>query len=361
MTTWFKAEPLKKVSRTAQWGVLLTVSAMLVGLFNWAHLPAALMLGPMVAGILIETGGGSVRVPAWLYSFAQAVIGCLVARAITPQILSAFALHWTLFLGIMLAVITTSCALGWAVSRLGILPGTTAVWGLLPGAASVMMIMADSFGADGRLVAFIQYLRVVFVAVAAVGVARLWGHTSSSAASIIWFPALHWTAFLLTLALIMLSPIVAKKFKIPAGAVLVPLVVGSFVNVTGQLKIELPQWFLAVSYAMVGWNTGLRFTREILGHAARTLPQIILSVILIMAFCGGLALVLVRTVGIDPLTAYLATSPGGVDSVAIIAASTKVDMPFVMSMQVARLILIMMVGPSLARWVARLVNANKLK
>ena len=58
MTAWFKAEPLKKVSRTAQWGVLLTVSAMLVGLFNWAHLPAALMLGPMVAGILIETGGG---------------------------------------------------------------------------------------------------------------------------------------------------------------------------------------------------------------------------------------------------------------------------------------------------------------
>ena len=154
---------------------------------------------------------------------------------------------------------------------------------------------------------------------------------------------------------------VAKKFKIPAGAVLVPLVVGSFLNFTGQLKIELPQWFLAVSYALVGWNTGLRFTREILGHAARTLPQIILSVILIMAFCGGLALLLVRTVGIDPLTAYLATSPGGVDSAAIIAASTKVDMPFVMSMQVARLMIILMIGPSLARWVARLVNANKLK
>jgi membrane AbrB-like protein len=358
MTAWVKGEPLTKASRQTQWGILLTVSATLVGLFNWAHLPAALMLGPMAAGILIGTGGADVRVPAGLYSFAQGVIGCLVARAITPQILSAFALHWALFLGIMLAVITASCALGWAVSRLGILPGTTAVWGLLPGAASVMMIMADSFGADGRLVAFIQYLRVVFVAVAAVAVARLWGHTSSSAASIIWFPAIHWTAFLETLALIVLSPLVARKFKISAGAILVPLVVGSLVNVTGLLKIELPQWFLAVSYALVGWNTGLRFTREILVHAARTLPQIILSVILIMAFCGGLAWVLVRTVGIDPLTAYLATSPGGVDSVAIIAASTRVDIPFVMSMQVARLMIIIMVGPSLARRVARLVMRN---
>jgi hypothetical protein len=218
--------------------------------------------------------------------------------------------------------------------------------------------MADSFGGDGRLVAFIQYLRVVFVAVAAVAVARFWGHTSSAAASIIWFPAIHGTAFLETLTLIMLSLIVAGKFKIPAGPILMPLVIGGVLNITGLLKIELPPWFLAVSYALVGWNTGLRFTREILAHAARALPQIILSVILMMAFCGGLAWMLVRTVGIDPLTAYLATSPGGVDSVAIIAASSKVDLPFVMSMQVARLLIILMIGPSLARWVARLVMRN---
>jgi membrane AbrB-like protein len=136
------------------------------------------------------------------------------------------------------------------------------------------------------------------------------------------------------------------------------LVIGGVLNITGLLKIELPQWFLAASYALVGWTTGLRFTREILVHAARALPQIILSVILMMAFCGGLAWVLVRTVGIDPLTAYLATSPGGVDSVAIIAASSKVDLPFVMSMQTARLLIILMIGPSVARWVARLVMRN---
>ena len=37
------------------------------------------------------------------------------------------------------------------------LPGTTALWGTSPGAASVMTIMAESYGADMRLVAFMQY------------------------------------------------------------------------------------------------------------------------------------------------------------------------------------------------------------
>jgi uncharacterized protein len=53
------------------------------------------------------------------------------------------------------------------MSRFRIIPGTTAVWGMLPGGATVMMLMAEAYGADSRLVAFMQYLRVVMVAAAA--------------------------------------------------------------------------------------------------------------------------------------------------------------------------------------------------
>jgi membrane AbrB-like protein len=79
-----------------------------------------------------------------------------------------------------------------------------------------------------------------------------------------------------------------------------------------------------------------------------------------MIFCGGMAVVLVEAAGIDPLTAYLATSPGGVDSAAIIAASSKVDLPFVMSMQTARVLIVLFVGPVLSRRIAGSVT-NTLK
>ena len=100
------------------------------------------------------------------------------------------------------------------------------------------------------------------------------------------------------------------------------------------------------------WNIGLRFTHDVLAAAARALPQCLAAIVLLMTFCGIPAGTLTAFFHIDPLTAYLATSPGGVDAAAIIAASTKVDTPFVMAMQTVRMIVLLIVGPLIARWMA---------
>jgi uncharacterized protein len=86
---------------------------------------------------------------------------------------------------------------------------------------------------------------------------------------------------------------------------------------------------------------------------ARALPRVTAAIASLIAICAGLGYVLVLIAGIDPLTAYLAMSPGGADSVAIIAVGSNVDMPFVMAMQTARFILVLSLGPSLARFLAR--------
>jgi len=85
--------------------------------------------------------------------------------------------------------------------------------------------------------------------------------------------------------------------------------------------------------------------------AGKAMPRILLSVALLIAFCGGIAAALTRWWGIDPVTAYLATSPGGMDSVAIIAASSPVDVPFVMALQVLRFLGVLLIGPPLAKFV----------
>jgi uncharacterized protein len=346
-------DPLTHCSKPTLWTLLVAASALLALLFRLGDLPAALLLGPMIAGIALSVNGGALRVPRLPYFGAQAIVGCLVARAISSDIVVAFLKDWPLFLAIVLTVVAASAVLGWIMSSLRLLPGTTAVWGTSPGAATAMMLMAEAYGADAQMVAFMQYLRVVFVALAATIVARIWTSASGAPqAALVLFSPIDWVSFAETLAIAGFGAAVGQALRIPAGALLGPLTIGAALHIAGLVKIELPPWLLTMSYALIGWNIGLGFTRRILRHASRALPQIVLSILALIAFCWGLAFLLIKTIGIDPLTAYLATSPGGMDSIAIIAASSKVDVSFVMALQSARFVIVLLVGPHLARYIA---------
>jgi hypothetical protein len=117
----------------------------------------------------------------------------------------------------------------------------------------------------------------------------------------------------------------------------------------------MPPLLLALSYALIGCGIGLRFTPEVLRHAARVLPMVLASVLTLVAVNAGVAVLLVWLADLDPLTAFLATSPGGADSVAIIAASSatsSLDAPFVMAMQILRFLVVVSTGPALARWLS---------
>jgi membrane AbrB-like protein len=345
---------LRAIEPPLKWTILFLVSLAFIVPLELMHLPAALLLGAMAAAIIVAVFDGKLLVPHWPYVLAQGLIGCLVARSIGPAILTTMAQQWPLFLAGVFSVLLISTSLGALLARWKVLPGTTAVWGSSPGAATVMVLMSEGFGGDPRLVAYMQFLRVMLVALVASIVARLWIAPGSLArAAIDWFPAVSAGPLWKTMALAVFGAIAGAKSRIPAGALLVPLFAGIALSCAHVMTITLPPWLMAGCYALVGWSIGLRVSREIVIYAARVFPKIAASTLTLIALCGCLAALLHLIVGTDPLTAYLATSPGGADSVAIIAASSQVDMPFVMAMQMARFIIVLLVGPALAKAVAR--------
>jgi uncharacterized protein len=369
---------LETTSAPRQWSLLVVGSLLLALICSMARLPAALLLGPMITGILLGSNGARIGVPRLAVYASQTIVGCLIARSITGDIVHAFLKDWPLLLGAVLVIILTSGLLGWIISRWRVLPGSTAVWGSAPGGASVMMIMAGAFGADARLVAFMQYSRVVLVAAVASLVARFWvGEGGVASAEPSAFAALHgfatlpwggfaatlpwggfaatlpWGSFAATLLIAAGGGLVGMTLRIPAGALLAPMALAAVLEAMGLVSLVLPQWLLAITYAFLGWSIGLSFNREILQHAARALLPITLAIGVMIGVCAALAALLVRAAGIDPLTAYLATSPGGMDSVAIIGAASKVDLSFVMALQVVRLVIVLIVGPPLARFLAQ--------
>lgn len=349
---------LARMPRAMQWLILFGLSAVLAVAFELVHLPAALLIGPMIAGVVAGTNGATVRVWKPAYAAAQALIGVLVAASISLTTVASFAADWPPVLAAVVATIAASSFLGWLISQWRILPGTTAVWGSAPGASTAMVLMAEAFGADARLVAFMQYLRVIMVSVAAALIARLWVDTSAVAeASTVWFPAIDAPALAATVAVTAVGGLGGRLLKLPSPFFLGTFLLAAALHLGLDMRFQLPQWLLAASYALVGWSIGLNFTRAILVHATMALPQVLGSIVALIAFCGMLAWILSQALGIDPLTAYLATSPGGMDSVAIIAAAAEnVDIAFVMALQLARFLVVLLFGPAIARLIARLVR-----
>ena len=334
--------------------ILLALSAVLSFVLFRLHLPAAPLLGPLIAGITLSLRGAAIRLPRPFFISAQAIIGCMIARALTPSIFGVLAANWALVLIILRSTLAISALTGWLLVRYSALPGATGAWGSSPGGASAMVVMAQEYGADVRLVALMQYLRVLFVVGAAVMVVRfaLGGEAQEMTQQIVWFPPLTFN-LPLTLLLTAVAGWLGLRLRIPSGAMLLPMLAGALAQGEGMLLLELPEWLLVLAYTALGWTVGLQFNREIFMLALKTLPQIIAAIVGLIALCALMALALTHLLPLDFLTAYLATSPGGLDTVAIIAVGTRADMSFIMAMQTLRLFTILLTGPATARLISR--------
>jgi hypothetical protein len=343
----------------SQWLVLLVGSAVLAAAFTWMGVPAALLLGAMVAAIGLGTAGHGIAVPRVVFAWGQGMIGCLIARSFTLPVSADLWERWPLFVAGVVAVIGTSTLLGWWMAKSRLLPGSTAIWGMSPGAASAMAVLSAHHGADARLVALMQYLRVLLVAGLASAVAHVLAGTGNAApAAVPAAPMVHWAALAVTLALSLTGPVAERLLKSPSVALMFPLFAGIGLQRVGVMHIELPHGVLALAYAVIGWSIGLKFTLELLRYAARLMPFLVACSCALIAICAGFAALLVVLAGVDPMSAYLALSPGGIDSVAIIAVVNRIDEPFVMTMQLIRLFSVILLGPMLARLVSRRLGAH---
>jgi membrane AbrB-like protein len=346
--------------RAAEWLVLIGLASALAATLTALHIPAAFLLGPMIAAIAMSVSGAQVKLPRLFVFAAQAILGCLIAAAINANLLHIVAAHWAIFVGLSLATMLITALLGLFITRGGWLPGTTAIWGLSPGAASAMVLLADDHGADQRMVAVMQYSRIALVAVAAILVARALGPPAAPVNAIVaggtdphWWTLPPLVPCIETLALAASAAAIAIYFRKASAALFLPAFVGAALQGAGLIEIAVPQPLATLAFCSVGVYVGLSFTRAALLHSLRMLPKMLVAIVAMIALCGLLSLLLTKLLpGMDPLTAYLAMSPGGIDAAVIIAASTNVSLPLILAAQFVRLFFVIAGAPLLAKWLA---------
>lgn len=341
-----------------RWGLLAASTA--VGTLGLGALQVpspALFAGLLAATVLALSGAGPDRVARPATAGAQAVIGIVIGLLARPDTLATVAAQGLPVLLISLGTLVVSMGAG---LLMGLQRGVTPLTGMLAqtaGGASGLVAISRELGGDERTVAVIQYLRVGLVTatmpvVAAVVYGAEHGPPGGGDAGAAVGPP-WWVGLLVTAVCAGAGIPLARLTRVPAGALLGPMVIALVVSLSGVTPgASVPTLLVDLAYAVIGWQAGLRFTRPALATVLRVLPLAVLLIFAVIGLCAALGLLLSGLTGMTPLEGYLATTPGGVYAVLATAISAGVDVTTVVAVQVLRVILMLLVAP----WIARLVG-----
>lgn len=343
-----------------KWALLAAASVALAVSAQQAHVPASWLIAPLLVAMAMAVGGFRAKIPRQAFTIAQAIIAVTLSQTITAPILAELGRQWLpIFTVVGLSVVAAGIS-GLLLARYSPLQAETAAWGSTPGGATTMTILSADFGADPRIVAFMQYLRVTLVVLTASSVARFLGITGP-AHQVTASGPFQTVPFLETLFFALVAGVAGRYSRVPGGQFLIPLVVAGIFHATGILHPFVPAWLLDGAYLAVGWSIGLLYTRETVRFAFSILPVLALSTGVLIALCAATGFVLVLWAHADPLTAYLATTPGGLDTVPVIGLDSGGNLALILAVQTMRVFAVVATGPPLAKLISRLAGPGASK
>jgi len=315
-------------------------------------MPVAWLVGPMIASVVLSLSGlPPVPTTAPLFPMVQAIIGATLSATFTVDSFAPIAEHWLPISISVVLVLVVSIVAGIVLHKLAEIDLATASLGTIPGGASGMVAMTDELGGDARLVAFLQYARVVIVIISIAILAKAIDPDA---------PELHQAmvsadgdsklvSYGLAVAVAGIGGWLGMRLGLPAGALVGAMLLGLIPGLVGIGPLAWPEVVLAGAYLILGSNVGARFDRSVIKRLWRLLPYGIGFITALVTICAGIGWMLHVTTDLDLLTSLLATSPGGIDAATIAALDTGANVAMVASIQMARLLLMIIAGPFIIR------------
>jgi uncharacterized protein len=287
------------MAAAARWTCLIAATTAAGWVLGRLGLPSSYLFGALLAGIAAALlAPDRLAVPAAGFTAAQAIAGVVVGTLLDSSSLDAIAGAWPALALVTAATLGISLAAGAALARTTSLDPATAALGMVAGGAAGIVGMAGELGADDRLVAFMQYLRVlVIVLVTPVLVALAFGGTTGDDAAVAEPLLGDARGWLLAAAA---GAAAGTRARIPGGALLGPMAIAAVLTlaVPGG-EFEVPPLMRDAAFALIGLQVGLGFTVGTIRQLGRLLVPILLGLLGVLAACALLAVVLDATTAVS--------------------------------------------------------------
>jgi membrane AbrB-like protein len=323
-------------------------------IFYLLHLPLPWMLGSLTAAGVTASLGGQWVMPAFLRSVARPVIGVLVGSTFTAGTFAAMA-HWWDSVLVVLATSTVLTVAGYGFfRRIGGFDRETALLSASPAGVTEMALLATSLGASTRDIVVTHLMRILVVIFVVPFVAQLViGHpigrvlpTFAANAPTLW----DWGVLT---ACTIIGYALSRVVKVPAGLMIIPMMVSAAAHAGGLTQASPPGWLVAFMQVVIGGIVGSQFAGLRWRAMHRTLFAGLIWAALLVAFAIMVAWLTAPLVEQSFLSMLLAVAPAGTIEMTILAFSIGFDVVFVVTCQIARIVFVLALSPLVLRLVSR--------
>lgn len=344
--------------RIGFWGFAVAILVAADRLLTLAHAPAPEMIAGAVAGCVCGLAVSRPRrLPESVRSVALAVIAAAAGAHVTADVLRVLADRPIEVLAAVAATIGLSLAASQLLRISGQVSPQTALLAGVAGGASGAAAIARDLDADEPVVLALQYLRVLVVlATLPIAVTRLGAHPVTDVGAMGRSP---WAGMQFTVCAVAVGLAMTRLLRFSGNRMVLPLAASVALTMTGWFGTsEVPAHVVDVGNAAIGLMVGLVFTRAALRRLSGVLPLALAQVALSITGAAGIGLILADVAHVSPVDGYLATTPGGLPTVTGIALGSNVNVGFVVTAQVLRMVFAMLLAVLLGAFLGRRARAR---
>ncbi len=329
--------------------MLSVIRAVALGTFGGAAcyatgVPAPWLAGSLMATILAVYARQKLDLPDALRTLAFILLGVQTGTSVNADTL-ARAAQWPLSilcLAVTVCIIVWACTLYYSRIRKWDMP--TALFASLPGALSLVILLATSSGADMRRVTIAQCVRLFFLIAALPAIIKFIsplqgaGLVTAQMGSVTEIGVLVVTSAAAGLLL--------DWLKIPAGLILGPTIVSAGLGLSGVVHGAAPNSILIPANIILGVMIGLRFKGISLTELRTSIADGFAGFVIAMVVAVIGAVATSYVAGLPLALTLLAFAPGGLEAMTIMAFALHLDPAYVAAHQVARYVGMVLLMPA---------------
>ena len=309
---------------------------------SYADLPAAALVGAILAVSLASMFRLTVDIPLRLRNVAFTIIGCSLGSGITKEALSQTG-QWPFSLFVLgVAVLVTMLTCSWVLSRFFSQTVETAMLATSPGALIYSLALAAGGMGDIRAIIVIQNIRLLVVTTLLPFILDNFGFEPGRTD----IPATAGgTGSVLVILMAFVVGVSVSRWKIPASFLLAGMLVSGVGHYMGMVTGRPPNSIIFVGFAVTGSMVGARFSSIPL-HDLRRLLLASFSAVLISGLLSLVfAIPVAQILGIPFGQVFVAFAPGGVEAMAAMALALGYDPAYVATHHLFRIILLFFLLP----------------